>query len=152
MHVFHPGWQCDTSGQCKAVEISGNQLMVLPEVESDVRLLRKLAEEYAPDGGSFVVTPFWPAAYPLLNAKSPMWEIYALFPRNEDFQQEEIQRIAAASPGFVLIYDLPLDGREELRFRNTHPLIYRYIIGHFDRVPDSPNPVYQIYTGRMPGK
>jgi hypothetical protein len=49
------------------------------------------------------VIPFWPGAYPLLNAKSPMWEIYALFPRNEDFQQEEIKRIAAASLGFVLI-------------------------------------------------
>lgn len=148
MHVFHPGWQCDTSGQCKAIEISGSQLMVSPEVESDVRLLRKLAEEYAPDGGSFVVTPFWPGAYPLLNAKSPMWEIYALFPRNEYFQQEEIKRIAVASPGFVLIYDLPLDGREELRFHNTHPLIYRYIVEHFNRLPDSPNPAYLIYTSR----
>ena len=152
MHAFHPGWQCHASGQCKAIEISGNQLMVSPEVESDVRLLRKLAREYAPDGGSFVVTPFWPGAYPLLNTKSPMWGIYALFPRNEDFQQEEIKRIAAASPGFVLIYDLPLDGREELRFRNTHPLIYRYIIEHFDQVFDSPNPVYQIYTGRKPAE
>ncbi|WP_258039195.1 hypothetical protein [Nitrosospira multiformis] len=150
MHAFHPGWQCHTSGPCKAIEISGNRLMVLPEVESDVRLLRKLAKEYAPDGGSFVATPFWPGAYPLLNTKSPMWEIYALFPRNGDFQQEEIRRIAAASPGFVLIYDLPLDGREELRFRNTHPLIYRYIVEYFDRLPDPPNLPYQIYTSRKP--
>jgi hypothetical protein len=152
MHAFHPGWQCGASGQCKAIEISGSQLMVSPEVESDVRLLRKLAEEYTPDDRSFVVTPFWPGGYPLLNAKSPMWEIYALFPRSEDFQQEEIKRIAAASPGFVLIYDLPLDGREELRFRNTHPLIYRYIIEHFDRLPDSFNPAYQIYTSRKPAR
>lgn len=55
------------------------------------------------------------------------------------------------APGFVLIYDLP-DGREELRLRNTHSLIYRYIVEHFERLSDSPNSTYQIYTGRKPVK
>lgn len=74
-----------------------------------------------------------------------MWEMYALFPRNEAFQQQEIERIRIANPGFVLIYDLPLDGRVELRFRNTHPLIHQYILDNFELLPHSPNPAYQIY-------
>ena len=74
-----------------------------------------------------------------------MWEIYALFPRSEGFQQMEIERIKAANPGFVLIFDFPLDGREALRFRNTHPLIHQYILDNFELLPNSPNPAYQIY-------
>jgi hypothetical protein len=78
--------------------------------------------------------------------KSPMWEIYALFPRSESFQQLEIEGIKAANPGFILIFDFPLDGREELRFRNTHALIHQYISDNVKLLPDSPNPAYQIYT------
>ena len=74
-----------------------------------------------------------------------MWEIYAIFPRSEGFQRMEIERIKAANPGFVLIFDFPLDGRDELRFRNTHPLIHQYILDNFELLPDSPNPAYQIY-------
>lgn len=151
MHVFHPGWQCDTSRQCINLEISGDTLSVSPDVAAEVRLLRKLNDEYAPNGRSFIATPFWPGAYPLLGKKSPMWEIYALFPRNEGFQKLEIERIEAANPGFILIYDLPLDGREELRFRNTHPLIHQYILDNFELLPDSPNPAYQIYTAKKAG-
>lgn len=75
-----------------------------------------------------------------------MWEIYALFPRSEGFQQLEIERIKAANPGFILIFDLALDGRDELRFRNTHAFIYQYVLDNFKLLPDSPNPAYQIYT------
>ena len=145
MLVFHPGWQCAAGKQCVNIEVSGSELNVGPDTARDVRLLRKLADEYAPHGRSFVAAPFWPGAYPLLVRKSPMWEIYALFPRNAVFQQREIERIRAAEPGFILIYDLPLDGREELRFRNTHPLIHQYIVNNFELLPGSPEPAYQIY-------
>ncbi len=148
MHVFHPGWQCHASNQCVNIEISGSNLAVDPGIASDVGLLRKLADQYAPGGHSFIATPFWPGAYPLLERKSPMWEIYALFPRTQIFEQAEIERIKAAKPGFALIFDLPLDGRDELRFRNTHPLIHQYILNHFERLPDSPNPAYQIYRAK----
>jgi hypothetical protein len=143
---FHPAWQCRASKQCVDIEISRSELSVDANTASEIALLRKLAVEYAPNGQSFVATPFWPGAYPLLERKSPMWEIYALFPRSESFQQLEIQRIKAANPGFILIFDFPLDGREELRFRNTHALIHQYISNNFELLPDSPGPAYQIYT------
>lgn len=145
MH-FHPGWQCRASKQCVNIEISGSELSIDAGTASEIALLRKLAAQYAPNGQSFIAAPFWPGAYPLLERKAPMRDIYALFPRSEDYQQLEIERIKAANPGFILIFDFPLDGREELRFRNTHALVHQYISDNFELLPDSPDPAYQIYT------
>lgn len=148
MHAFHPGWRCLTSKQCLPVEVSGNQLKVDPATANDIALLRGLAEKFAPNGRNFVATPFWPGAYALLERRSPMWEIYALFPRTEAFEKREIERIKESNPGFVIIFDLPLDGREELRFKNTHPLTHQFILDNFDSIDVSQNSAYQIYKAR----
>ena len=151
-YASHPGWQCLSSRQCVEVEISSSNLRVDPATANDIALLRELADQYAPDGKAFVATPFWPGAYALLERRSPMWEIYALFPRSEDFEKKEIERIKLSNPGFVFVFDSPLDGRDELRFRNTHPLTHRYILDNFDPVPNLPNPAYRVYKTRGQGK
>ena len=148
MTVQHPGWQCMINGQCVDVTVSGSVLEVDPATASDIALLRRLSDLYAADGKSFVATPFWPGAYALLNRRSPIWEIYALFPRREDFEHREIERIKTSSPGFVVVLDLPLDGRDELRFQNTHPLTYKYIVENFELIPDRSLPDYEIYRAK----
>lgn len=152
MHVVHPGWQCLASSQCINVAVSGNTLQVDTGTANDIALLRQLVDQYAPNGQGFIATPFWPGAYPLLARRSPMWEIYALFPRSDAFERKEIERIKASKPGFAFVFDFPLDGREELRFRNTHPLIHQYILDNFDQVPSTPNSAYQIYKARSVGQ
>lgn len=146
MSVFHPGWQCRAGKQWANVEISGSDLKVDPYTANNVRIFRKLANQYTREGQSFLALPYWPGAYALLERKSPIWGICAAFPRSQAFEQAEIERIKKAKPGFALVVDFPSDGREELRFRNTHPLIHQYILDHFERLPDSPNPAYLIYT------
>jgi len=150
-HMLQPGWQCLASNQCVNVKISRTTLRVDPRTSKDIALLRELADKYAKDGRSFIATPFWPGAYALLERRSPMWEIYALWPRSKGFEKAEIERIKEAAPGFAIVLDLPLDGREELRFRNTHPQIYQYILDNFDPVPDALGPAYQIYKARSKG-
>jgi hypothetical protein len=130
------------------IEISGSNMLLRPDTASDVRLLRKLANQYARDGQSFIATPYWPGAYALLERKSPMWDIYALYPRSQSFEQAEIERIKVADPGFALVFDFPMDGRDDLRFKNTHPLTHQYILDHFDKIHASPNPAYQIYKAK----
>lgn len=143
--VNYPGWQCYVSEQCVDVEVSGSHLLVDKATASEVGLLFKLVNQYASNGQSFIATPFWPGAYPLLNRRSPMWELYALFPRTPVFERAEISRIKEANPGFALVFDMPLDGRDELRFRNTHPLIHQYILDNFEPLSKLSNPAYQIY-------
>lgn len=148
MYAYYPGWQCDVGKQCVSIEVSNHSLQVDPDVASDVKLLRELATQYASDGQSFIATPFWPGAYSLLDRKSPMWEIYALFSRSEAFEKTEIERIKKAKPGFALVFDHALDGQDEWRFKNTHPLIHRYIVANFKRLDDASNSAYQIYASR----
>ena len=123
--------------------------MVDPATAADVALLRQLAAQYAPNGQTFIAAPYWPGAYALLERKAPMWEIYPLFSRSAAFQQREIERIRAAKPGFAIIFDMPLDVRDAVRFKNSHPLIEKYIENNFERVPYTPNPAYQIYKTKV---
>jgi hypothetical protein len=124
--------------------------MLEPGSINDLGLLNKLVEEFAPNQRSVIVAPYWPGAYAVLKRKSPMWENYALFPRSASFERAEIERIKRANPGFALIIDTPLDGREELRFKNTHPLIQQYINENFESLKDyTSNPAVQIYKSRQ---
>jgi hypothetical protein len=145
---LHPGWTCRTGG-CVVMDIDGDVLKVEPQAAQDVQLLRRLDKDFASNGKAFYVTPLLPGSYALLHRRSPTWEIYTAWPRSDAFQRAEIERLEEAHPGFVVVYDLALDGRDELRFARTHPLIEAYIESHYDRVDGySDNPASQIYKAR----
>lgn len=149
MLVYQPGWQCRSKELCVQTAISGSEIWVNAQTASDVALLRTLADEYAPGGRSFVAAPYWPGAYALMDRHSPMWEIYALLPRSAEFQDREIERIRSANPGFVVLVNSELDaGRDDLRFRNTHPLVQKFIEDNFDLLPNAPSADYQIFKNR----
>ena len=150
VYVFHPGVQY--TKQWVEVTVSNNKLKVDPETANNIALLRTLADRYAPHGQSFLVVPFWVGAYPLLERRSPLYDIYPILPRLAAFEQEEIERIKAADPKFALVEESPLDGREDLRFRNTHPLTYQYIQANFEPISGSPNPAINLYQAKAAGR
>lgn len=153
MTPMHPGWQCMRDAHCPPLNVGRDRLWVDPATASDVGLIERLHRDFAPAGRSFYVAPLLPGAWALLHAKAPTWEIYTAWDRNTAFQQDEIDRLKAADPGFILVYDLALDGREELRFKNTHSLIDRYVRENYVPVEGyTANPAYQIYRARnVPG-
>jgi hypothetical protein len=150
MLPLHPGWDCGIVQPCVAADVAGNDLQVDLQTADILTVLKSAADLYAQNGRSFVVTPLWPGAYALLKRKSPMWEIYALFPRGIEFQQQEIERIKASKPGFVMVLNIAVDGRDDLRFRASHSLIEQFIRANFDlmTIGDLPPQVYQFYRSR----
>lgn len=152
VYPSHPGWQCLAPAACVDIDIAGDTLQIDPSTANDVAMLRQLSSQLSPDGRPFLAVPFWPGAYALLERPSPMWEIYALFPRSKDFEKKEIQRIRKSNPGFAVVVDIPLDGREDLRFRKTHPLIHEYIVSNFELVSHAGSPLYQVYKAKGVGQ
>lgn len=92
--------------------------------------------------------PHWPAAYAILRKHSPTWEIYFLFKRPPDIEQKELDRFKTEPPSVAVLRDIPLDGREELRFQNTHRLLWQYIIENYDST-STPFPGISIYRKRV---
>lgn len=145
MGEVHPGWMCRESARCVGVEISGTMMTIDPNTATEIALLRSLANTYATGGRSFVAAPFWPSAYAVLGRKAPMWEIYALFPAREAAELAEVERIKVAKPAFAIINDVALDGREELRFHNTHPIVYKYIHDNGKPIAVEPPSAFQVF-------
>jgi hypothetical protein len=148
MLPLSPGWDCRFIPPCVTADVGGNELKVDLPIAGVLTTLKNVAGQYAPNGRSFVVTPLWSGAYAFLRRKSPMWD--APFPRGTEFQQREIERIKASHPGFESVLDVALDGRDDLRYRNSHPLIEQFIRDNFDpiTVGDCPRQVYQFYKSR----
>lgn len=144
---LHPGWNCRVTEACVAAEVGGEALTIEPLIANFLTMLKDTRERYAPGDRNFVVTPLWPGAYAAFKRKSPMWEIYALFPQTGEFERREIEQIKHADPGFVLVLDVPVDGRDDLRFRATHPLIERFIRDNFNafEVANWPSQTFQFY-------
>ncbi len=115
------------------VRIGKHDFRVDPENRRHIELFQQAAK--LAEGGGVFVAPHWPAAYALLRQKSPTWESYFLFSRPEEIQQLEARRLQESGPRVAILRDHPLDGREELRFRNTHPLLWRFIAEHYSAVP-----------------
>ena len=150
MVPLHPGWDCRVKRPCVTADVAGEPLTVDKGIAEALVMLKSVADEYAPNGRNFVVVPLWPGAYSVLKRRSPIWEVYALNPQGDELQRREIERIEAANPGFILVLDVAIDGRDDLRFRNTHPLIERFIRDNFDpiTIDDWPPPISQFYKGR----
>ncbi len=150
MFPTQPGWKC-LGGQCVEVQAGSDTLAVRPRHAEEIELLQRVVHAYAPDGRPFVVLPFWPTTYAMFDRKSPLWELCALWPRNEAFQRREILRMQVARPAFVLLQDIAVDGREDLLFANTHPLLHQYFKENFTPVPEFlDNPVLKLYVSPTP--
>jgi hypothetical protein len=132
MSQYHPGVHYYKSkDKFTEIDISGSKLKIVKSVNNDIELVKMLIKNFAPENQSFIATPYWPGIYAIFNRKSPMWEIYAILPRSAVFEKEEIDRIKSVDPGFILIIDFPANGRDEMRFKNTHPLIYSYVVENY---------------------
>lgn len=136
-------------GNWTEVTLGDDSVIAPPIVGSELWLLNTLVDRYAPNGRPFLAIPFWPGASAVFERKSPTWEIYFILPASKKFQEKEIEWINKAEPGFVIIYDGGMDGRDDLKFMNTHPLIDQYIRKEFIpvRIPRV-RPIYRIYRNK----
>ena len=84
------------------------------------------------DGCGFLALPDMPSLYAIYRAKMPIWEIYALSPKDHEFQEREINRLESCVPEKVILSDHALDGNPEFRYSRMYPLIYEWITSRYE--------------------
>ena len=93
-----------------------------------------------------LLAPHIPFLYPTLERRSPIWDIYLLFPETQERQLQIIKELRQQNVNWVIIADYALDGRDELRFSNTHPLVWQEFSNHFQSIQPTNLPVnYHIF-------
>lgn len=115
------------------IDVRGSHLRVNASTANLIHSVERI-ERRVGDGEQLLIVPHWPGFYPLLQRKSPLWEIYFLFPATEARQREMIRDLEVQKATWIILGDVPLDGRDELRFRNTHPLLWDYFLGQYQPV------------------
>jgi hypothetical protein len=143
---MHPAYAMRGDTTLQQVNVRGDSVWMDAATAASVRDIEVLAREHVPAGGTVLSVPVWPGAYALLGIKSPVYEIYPLFPRNEQFQDQEIARLRRVNPSMVLFPDVAVDGREDLRYVRTHARIWDYVSNHYHPIgsPDD-EPSLKVY-------
>ncbi|WP_424683253.1 hypothetical protein [Frateuria sp. YIM B11624] len=124
------------------VEVLGDKVMVSRRAASVLALAASQGE-----GRPVLAVPVYPGLDAAFGMRSPTWGIFPLFPRKPDFERQEIARIEADPPALVLVAQGGVDRRPDLAYPATHPLTYRYVVDHFDRIP-SPVKGLEAYEAR----
>jgi hypothetical protein len=147
IHAQHPGWQC-ISYTCVNIQLGEARIWVDQNTSRDIALFKRLNEQYTTKDETFIAAPIWPGSYALFSLKSPMLETYPIWHRSESVEIKEIERIKTSKPRYALILNSGLDGRDDLKFKNTHPLTYEYIRNNFDLVPYAEYPDYSVFVSK----
>lgn len=116
-------------------EVAGERLRLAPEIARQVQLLEHVVASQVPVDEELFLAPGLTTFYPVLDRVSPVWGIYFLWQANEAEQQELVRQLEERGLRWALIKEAPPDGRVELLFRNTHPLVWRWLARVFERVP-----------------
>jgi len=146
---FQPLALCSGS-RCQEINILGDSIKVPIQTIAVINLLTELELKYGEPTQPFLVAPFWPGAYAIFNKKSPIYGIYPSYTRSAKIQLQEINRLSSAQISFSIISNYALDGKDSLRFKNTHQVLYRYISDNFKRIEMQHSEGREIYISTKP--
>ena len=122
---MQPGYYFLRGDLTQTVAVGPDRLRLRPETEALVRAAQAASSSAGERG--FFAGPYLPGAYAVARRRSPVWEIYMLFPALPWRQKVEIERLQRAEVRQALISTQRADGRADLGLAQTHPLLMAYL-------------------------
>ena len=121
-------------GPLQKVNIRGDSIWVSKYTAGIIRSVMKIDRERVGPDQPLLIAPHWTTFYPILERKAPLWDIYFLFKETEKRQRQMIAELEEKAVDWAILGDVALDGREDLRFRNTHHLVWEHLMDDFEPV------------------
>ena len=130
--------------------LNGDHIWISKGQANLIEIVKQInSQKVGPDEGLLIV-PHWSTFYPILQRKSPLWDIYLLRPETQERQDEMIEELKANDVNWVILGDMGQDGRDDLRFRNTHRLLWQHFRNDFERVRARLPVNYQLLHRKLP--
>ncbi|MGK7907104.1 MAG: hypothetical protein AB4040_07740 [Synechococcus sp.] len=130
--------------------IRGDRLQIRKSRAQFIDTIQQFHDRNVSADEEIFLAPSIPALYPILGRRSPIWDIYLLFPETHNRQQQIIEQLHQQNVNWCILGDIALDGREELRFKNTHPLVWKEFSEHFELIQPTNLPGnYQIFRRNL---
>jgi len=138
---------CIWRGQgCVLYVINGEELWLAESEKIGLERLRTVMTQHVIDTEGIFIAPHAPGLYCVLQKDSPVWQTYFIFPEQAEDEEIMIEALRTKKIRWALVGDVALDGREELRFRHTHTLVWQYVRQEFEPVEVEGLPLhYQLF-------
>jgi hypothetical protein len=129
--------------------VAGDTLLVEKRVARLVEAVRRVHASRVSAHESLLILPRAPGLYAILGVRSPIWELYASTRPTEKVVRDLIPSLELRRVNWVLLADVAVDDREDLKLRHTHPEVWDYLATRFEPVeePGLPAP-YRLYRRR----
>jgi len=126
--------------------IRGEDIWIHLRQEDLIRAVQKIAENIVSRDEMILIAPNRPGLYPIIDQASPLRTIFFLFPESESVQTGMVKKLDEKKVNWVILANVAIDGRDDLRFRNTHSIVYDFIIQNYIQVGQHGLPGnYQLY-------
>jgi hypothetical protein len=122
----------DQPAAVTTLRIDGHPFTLRAHEAAWLKATRDAFERYAGRDRSMLIAPHYPFFYAYLGCAAPSWELYYLWSVTTEQQEERIRELEGNRVTAIMIAPgVNLDGRKELAFVNTHPLVWAYIRANY---------------------
>jgi len=123
-----------SEGAFVKVDIHGDMIWLPPYTADLFQTVMEINRQQIGPGENFLIAPHWTVFYPVFERESPLWEIFFIFENTEERQRQMIAELKEKRANWVILGDVAFDGRQDLRFRTTHALLWQHFMEAFDPV------------------
>jgi len=114
--------------------LAGEQLYLPRATRAQYRAADNVVRQLRP-GETVIFVPYVPGLFAVFRLWCPLPEPYPLSPETPAWQHEIIHRLQQAHTTWAMVWPDRLDGRADLGFAQTHPLVWQYLQQQFVPVP-----------------
>ena len=119
-------------------DVRGDSLWVLTDTATMIGRIKTIDQNLVGPNEQILIAPYMPGLYAVLQKRSPLWLTYFLASRRHDEQEPMVQELERKRVSWALVCHHYMDDRPELEFRQTHNVIWEYLVKNFDRTNLNP--------------
>lgn len=115
------------------LDVGPDRLAIDARVAHRLNAIRAYVERDVPRDAKLWLSPKLLALYPMLGRRSPVWDVYPVWPADPAREQRMLDELSDVDWAFL--DDIQVSGQEELGFARAYPAVYRRLRDEYQRIP-----------------